>query len=398
MDMPSVGGPARGTDFFNRKKEVHEILNSLEKDNVLLISPRRYGKTSIMMEVEKELRERGNVCFFLDVMSIDEPEEFIVELADAFFAEAKTEMRRKLLNALKGVFSRIEEIEAGTQGVRVKFKDLLIKEVKSETWARDGSEIFRALTKTHNDTTVYILIDELSECINNIVKKQNDKAAKFLQWFRSKRNTMTRELRFLVSGSISFDRVVRPIGATSLSWINDFKRITVEGFPYDDALEFVKICFNHEGLRYNTNVGKKILKCLGEPYLPYFIAVFSSVIRQKQIGRTITEDIVDEMYNDDLLGVHGKGYFDYYKRRLGTYVEPLAKAAEEILKETSLVEDGYTVELSFSVFEHASGTNDHEMFIGLMADLENDFYVKIVDKRIHFQSKVLKDWWRRYYV
>jgi len=241
--MPTVSGPAMGDDFFNRKKEIQEILSSLKKDSVLLISPRRYGKTSLMREIEKELRERGNTCFFLDVMCVDKPEEFVVELADVLFAESETEIRRKFLKALKGVFDRIEEIEASTQGVRVKFKDLLLKEVKGKTWTRDGNELFRALTKTNENIPLYILIDELSECVNNIVKKQSEDAAKFLQWLRSVRSTMTRELRFLVSGSISFDRVVRQVGPTSLSWINDFKRITVGGFSHDDALEFVKKMF-----------------------------------------------------------------------------------------------------------------------------------------------------------
>jgi len=144
-------------------------------------------------------------------------------------------------------------------------------------------------------------------------------------------------------------------------------------------------------------VGEKILRCLGEPYLPYFIAVFFSIIHQRQAGKKITGGIIEEIYNDDLLGVHGKGYFEYYRQRLRTYTEPFTKAAEEVLKEACLVDDGYTTDLAFSVFESASGTKDYELFLGLMADLENDFYVRIIDKKIYFQSKVLADWWRRYY-
>lgn len=56
--MLQVGGIATGKDFFDREKEVEEIVESLGKDNVLLVAPRRYGKTSVMREVERKLTER----------------------------------------------------------------------------------------------------------------------------------------------------------------------------------------------------------------------------------------------------------------------------------------------------------------------------------------------------
>ena len=46
--MLQVSGPAMGKDFFDREKEVEEIVQSLGKDNVLLVAQRRYGKTSVM--------------------------------------------------------------------------------------------------------------------------------------------------------------------------------------------------------------------------------------------------------------------------------------------------------------------------------------------------------------
>ena len=56
--MLQVGGIATGKDFFDREKEVEKIVKSLGKDNVLLVAPRRYGKTSVMREVERKLTER----------------------------------------------------------------------------------------------------------------------------------------------------------------------------------------------------------------------------------------------------------------------------------------------------------------------------------------------------
>lgn len=98
-----------------------------------------------------------------------------------------------------------------------------------------------------------------------------------------------------------------------------------------------------------------------------------------------------------MLGSYGKGYFEYYRQRLGTYPESWAKAADEILKETCIVDDGYPLDLAFNVFKEASSIEDYEKFMDLISDLENDFYIRVSDKKIMFQSKVLRDWWRLYY-
>jgi len=45
--MSVVSGPATGKDFFDREDEVKAILESLRRDNILLVAPRRYGKTSV---------------------------------------------------------------------------------------------------------------------------------------------------------------------------------------------------------------------------------------------------------------------------------------------------------------------------------------------------------------
>jgi len=74
-------GPAVGRDFFDREEKIEEIFRSLKRNNILLISPRRYGKTSVMKEVIRRLSERGDLCLFLDIMYVDAPEQFLIELA-----------------------------------------------------------------------------------------------------------------------------------------------------------------------------------------------------------------------------------------------------------------------------------------------------------------------------
>lgn len=205
---------------------------------------------------------------------------------------------------------------------------------------------------------------------------------------------MVGELRFVVGGSVSFDRVVR--GINGLSFINDFRRVHIEGFSKRDAMEFIEKCLTDEGLKFDGEIGEKILECIGEPYIPYFISVFLNMLIQGYTG-VLNAGYVKKVYDEGLLGVYGKGYFDYYRQRLRTYPEDLAKAAEEILKEACLIDGGYSLNLAFDIFKQKTEIEDYEKFMDLIIDLENDFYIRVHNKKIHFRSKVLRDWWRLYY-
>ncbi len=81
--MLPVGSPAIGEDFIDREKDVEHILSALKKDSVLLIAPRRFGKTSIMKRVEKELLDRDEICVFLEVEDVYSPQRFLSEIVMA---------------------------------------------------------------------------------------------------------------------------------------------------------------------------------------------------------------------------------------------------------------------------------------------------------------------------
>ena len=193
--MLPASGPVMGKDFFNREEEIKDLLRLLERENIVLISPRRYGKTSLMREIVRRLSERGQLCLFLDVMHIDAPEDFVIELATAAFDV--TNVRKKFAKSLKGAFIRLstlfDEIEASVAGtgIKVKFRKGLNEEIGEDNWTEKGKDIFDAIKSMSDEKQIYVVIDELSECVNNMIKSEAN-ATKFLQWFRSKTANNTR--------------------------------------------------------------------------------------------------------------------------------------------------------------------------------------------------------------
>lgn len=392
--MLPVGSPAVGKDFINRNREIDTILDSLKKDNILLIAPRRYGKTSIMKRIETILSEKGALVIFIDIHDVYTPEEFLVELATGAFDMAKNKKKfvEKLKNLLSGVLKDIE-FEVSLSELKVKFKRSLREKMKKSDWKEEGRAILTFI-RNYFDDSVYFIIDEFSECIHNMGKNRAEAEA-LLKWFRTVRMEEG-NLKFIIGGSVSVDRVVRNVAA--LSSINDFRRVTIDGFPKEIALHAVNKVFDEEGWEYTDKIGEKIVACVGVPCVPYFLSVFLSIIQEESFGKDLDEEYIEEIYNSKLMGANGKHYFDYYVQRLKIYYEKKEeKAAKALLK--ALCRTGkISKEIAFDIFKNAVNKDDREWFVDLISDLENDFYVKQTEDAIVFYSKTLNDWWRLYYV
>ncbi len=391
--MLPVGSPAVGEDFFDREKEVEQILSALEKDSVLLIAPRRFGKTSVMKRVEKELLNRAEISVFLEVEDVYLPQRFVSEIVMALVENEKINKKNMLISALKKGFQwfkeNIEELE--TPVFKAKLRGNIEADLK-EDWMEKSRQIFEIISGTK--VNIYFIIDEFPVAIKNIESKE---AEKFLHWFRKLRQ-VTKNLKFVVGGSVSIDRVVRDVGGVST--INDFKRVRIGGFQRKVALSVIEMVFKEEGWPYKESLGEKILECTGEVYIPYFIAIMLSAIKEEKDlrGREINEELIEKIYNYRILGNEGKHYFEHYSQRLRIFYKGMSgmeeKAARAILRKVS-TEEYYPIDLAFGIFSQETGIDDYEKFMDLIGDLSNDFYIEHDPKKgLKFYSKMLRDWWR----
>ncbi len=79
MTNPFVYGKvARGEYFADREREIEELTGDiLSGQNVILFSPRRYGKTSLIMEVLDRARGLGALTVYLDLFAVVSEEDFV---------------------------------------------------------------------------------------------------------------------------------------------------------------------------------------------------------------------------------------------------------------------------------------------------------------------------------
>ena len=404
MTRNIVGPPARGEDFYDREEFVDLLWDRLETGNVLLAAPRRFGKTSAMYRLIDEPRP-GWKTVHVDAESIREPVNFVIALLDALMADRQ--IRKWLLDSWKGVSSwargLFEDLEVTTPwevGLKLELKDAI-----GPHWQERGEALLSALRSCDQDLKFLLIIDELPVMLylfrDNRVSDADTRA--FLYWFRKLRtdpNVGLTNCRFLVGGSIGIERRLSELSAADS--FNDFERVALGELPGTRAAQFLQELLESRGIAMSAATQRKILELVGTP-IPYFIQIFVSELAVEKANGTerIGPKHVEAIYQHRVLGATCKTYFQHYYDRLRHYEKSEEQAAKALLKALALAQAGllHAAQLK-STYRAAVGESATEgEFSSLLADLANDFYVTYVpeDDAYAFASKILRDWWRRYY-
>lgn len=363
---------------------------------MILAAPRRFGKTSVMYRLIDGPRWDYKVVH-CDVEAFTDPSDLITALVVQF---AKNDSLSKAARALsfvpstlwKGLRTSVEEVEI------LKFK-LKLREQVRQQWQASGEELFRAIAETaHN---VVLILDEFAVMIDRMsrVPEMREEARTLLHWLRHLRQTpATGNVRFLIAGSVGINHVLNQLG--EIASINDFEQLRIEPFPPDVADHFLSALSSAHQVPLSPAIRKRICGQVGT-LVPYFLQIMFSEIHKAYAHQGIapTSSSVETIYREKVLGVDCKTYFDHYYGRLRDYY-PRAEesAAKSILRELGLA-GALSPQECFRLYRESVHGGHVENFNGLMANLDNDFYVCLDPKggKYRFASKLLRDWWLRHY-
>lgn len=399
-----VGPPARGDDFYDREELIKLVWDYLEEgNNILLAAPRRYGKTSLMYRLIDQPNP-GWKPIHVDAESIGMPVNFIISLLDSLMADRH--IRNFFISTWKdsGKWLRglIEEFGVtGPWDVGLKIK---LKEKIGSHWQERGESLLQLL-QNYRKEKLLIIIDELPVMLH-LFRENKIPAAEtktFLYWFRKLRTDPKIGLtncRFLVGGSIGIENYLSQLGAVDS--FNEFQRIPLKELSPEGAVDFLRKLLQSRKIPLSIAGQRKILALMGTP-IPYFIQMFVATIAiESANGVTrIGPRKIEEIYLNRFLGPEYKTYFQHYYDRLRYYDKAQEEAAKAILKELALAQPQtiHKSRLKTIYREEVGESATDDGFNQLMANLLNDFYIRQVedDEEYVFASKILCDWWRRYY-
>ena len=132
--MAIIGPPVSGKDLIGREHDIENLRGAAENGSVLLISPRRFGKTSMVAEMQKRPKA-GYRVLYVDVEYMTRPEDFVVEvMGKAGMIESRIQ---KLISSFASTVK-----EFGVAGAKLKLR------MSAKTGSARETRSFRACWKT----------------------------------------------------------------------------------------------------------------------------------------------------------------------------------------------------------------------------------------------------------
>lgn len=382
-----TGAVAEGRDFFNRVNEIEAFWRDLETDNLLLLAPRRVGKTSLMRKMEENAGEHGFSPVFVDVSDCADELRFVERL---YVSILETNAGDRLWNRVKEswlgqTIQRVQKI--GGAGFSVEFR------ANDAAWSRLGEELADALSRL--DGRWLIQIDELPVFVLKLLNQgeaaQRARVREFLYWLRRLRLEHG-NVRWMLAGSIGLDTVTTRLNMADS--INDLRIGALGAFDETTADDLLGALAEAYEKVLTPVVRKHVIVRAGWP-APYYLQLIFHEIRDVE-GR-ITKADVDRAI-EGLLGPKHRNYFDYWRQRLYEELGRTdAELAVAVLNAACREPAGVTrTALNHSLASAISEAEAREEKLRYLLDvLHNDGYLVEVRGRRHFQFPLLRDYWLR---
>jgi AAA+ ATPase superfamily predicted ATPase len=259
--------------FCNREKELNQLdSHAQNRANVVVFSPRRYGKTSLVQRVQERLKRRGLVTVYVDLFGIDSLEDMAARMASRLYSychenEGLFKKAMKFLSSWRPVIR--PDPEYGVEpSSRRKGIDLLDSTL-------DGFGKFIQEQKKG----VHIVFDEFQEIAELRESLQIEGT------LRSHIQTHSHASYFFVGSrrrvlNDIFNTRKRPFYRSSINF-------PLGPLPFEEGVHFIVEQFKRGGKSCSEEIGKKIFeKTGGYPYyiqrVPYSIFEISA--------KKVTED------------------------------------------------------------------------------------------------------------
>ena len=391
-------GPVRGPAFFEGSGLVPRLRERLQHANVLLVAPRKLGKTSTLYRLLDEPGELPFRPLYLDVGHLENAADIVVELISALLLSPYFTGVARQLWAPVGEFGQwVRELPSDVDPGDLKIA-LREKTTLRENWAHYGDDLMSLLSR--EAPPLLLLVDNLSGPVRCMAREGREAVAEFLGWFRGVRVQHKTYLRFLISGSV--DLISRLEGLKQIDTINDLWIENVEPWSEDVATRFITEVFAARGVPYEETVPKTLLDLLGAP-IPALLTVLldAMLARQRAMRKPLSERAVQQTFREDVLGGVAAPIFQGFAEGLSEYREWEARCARALLGMLARSERPVSRGQLFRVFLQESrfdpSTRSSTEFMRLMARLENDFYISSQDESYVFFSRMLRLGWKARY-
>jgi hypothetical protein len=380
-----VGNWVSGERFWGRELDIESFTRFLDEGaHLLLVAPRRMGKTSLMREVARRVEHRF-LCLFLDLERGSTAADAIVELSLAARPHAGLAKRMgEVFRSIGGIFDEIQ-----IDDLKVKLHDALAGD-----WQTKGDRVLTVLAE--QDRCTVIFIDELPILVNRLLRTEGSRitpagklaADQFVSWIRAAAQRHQGRIRFVVSGSIGLAPVLRQAGLSAT--MNSFTPFDLAPWDWETARGCLLALAHNYELDLHASAAARILALLG-CCIPHHVQMFFSHVyedaRHRESSVCSASD-VERVYAERMLSSRGHAELDHLVERLSMiFDDGQAELAIALLSETAALGE-LTPSASRSLVADPKSLRE------ILGTLEHDGYLQREDEGYRFVSRLFGDWWR----
>jgi len=384
----TVGQPVRGGDFFDREPEQRTLWDSLDADNILLLAPRRVGKTSLMRRLEETAEQQGFRALYLTVEGATDEPTFVRRLLEAVHT-ADSNLVQHWIDGLAQ--SRLGKLVKRTKKVEAAGWSVELADQVREHWAELGATLARFLEKA--DGRWLLQVDEIPVFLLKLLAAKDGprRAEEFLHWLRQVRQTAP-HVRWLLAGSIGLDTVAARLNLGDT--INDLRMQGLGPFDSETAGRFLLELSKSYPVNFAPQIREYIVERVAWP-IPYYLQVVFAELREMNGASSIDRNRVDEAFAR-LLDPARKNYFDYWRQRLHDELgTPEDGWALTLLNSICRDPEGASYETLQQVLaRRISDPDERDTHLRYLLDvLQNDGYLVEDGDRYRFRLPLLREYW-----
>ena len=383
-----------GEDFFNRDDEIRLLSRTIDNGgtHVLIVAPRRVGKTSLIRETFRRLGEnRAHYLIFLDVQNCTTPEDVMVAVSMG------ASRHRTLAKKVTDVFSTfLKQISETVESIGAPdLLEIKLRQGIKGDWQFKGRRLLSNLAEA--DRPIVICMDELPIMVSRLLRKSPEEAEIFLSWLRQIMGEFQEKICFIVSGSIGLEPILKRYGLSHT--IGHLQPLHIEPWGGQTAGECLDLLARTAGIDWPEELSARIADLLGV-CIPHHVQMFFGYLYQdlfKEDRRNPSIEDIERVYQRSMLSTRGHAELaDYEERLLRVLDNEKIPLALDLLSEAAI--NGILKSAMCDVLFDRSGLKDKGPVLREVLDvLEHDGYLvrhETMDGW-RFSSNLIRDWWKK---
>ncbi len=365
--------------------------------HTLLVADRRMGKTSLVRESLRQLRETGHFdTFYVDVEAAEDHRHAVAEIGSC--CPGTEGMKARVSRILGGALERVDELSVFDLSVKLRAR------IDDSNWQHRADEAFEGIASYGRPAV--LAIDELPILVNRLLKgpdyaitpERRARTDQFLSWLRKNAQRHQRRVSLVLTGSVGLELILRQANLSSLA--NAYEPYSLPPWTVAEASGCLEALARQYGLTLEASVRQGScdrLRCCIPHHVQQFFSHLHHHLRLRRRTKATMEDVAS-VYSQRMLGVEGQVHLEHYEGRLRAILgAERYELALEILTETACAGRPLTVqaiELFRGYTEHSLGLPKSTVS-DVLRVLEHDGYLHGLDGAYGFVSGLLEDWWRR---